>query len=196
MAIITTEDLAAYLRNELPTEDYPDLDGVRQTAEDLAEDICGRRWVVATGTPSTRYYAPRTACQDLVRIHDCVSITSVTNDGQAVPLWASSTGGYQREPLNAMDWTGEARPYEGIRYIGSRWRFDNYRATVAVTADWGWAAIPAQVERAVYVLARDIWNFRDSQNTVGFEEFLRAKAMQLLKRYRREEAKAGIGGPR
>lgn len=194
MALFTTEELASYLRNEIPTEDYADLTGVASATESLITKVSGRKWVVASGS-STRYYAPRTAYQDLIRIHDCTSVTSVTNDGTAVPSWASSTGGYQLEPINGMDWAGESRPYESIRYIGSRWKFDNYRATVAVTATWGWAAIPEQVVRAGYVIAKDMWEFRNAQNAAGFEEFIEAKAKMLLKGYRREEAKAGIGGP-
>lgn len=194
MALFTTEELAAYLRNEIATEDYADLTEVASATESLITKVSGRKWVVASGS-STRYYAPRTAYQDLIRIHDCTSVTSVTNDGTTVPSWASSTGGYQLEPINGLDWAGESRPYEGIRYIGSRWKFDGYRATVAVTATWGWAAIPEQVVRAGYVIAKDMWEFRNAQNAAGFEEFIEAKAEMLLKGYRREEAKAGIGGP-
>lgn len=194
MALFTTEELASYLRNEIPTEDYADLEGVASSTESLITKVSGRKWVVASGS-STRYYAPRALHQDLIRIHDCTSVTSVTNDGTAVPVWASSTGGYQLEPINGLDWAGESRPYESIRYIGSRWKFDNYRATVAVTATWGWAAIPDQVVRAGYVIAKDMWEFRNAQNAAGFEEFIEAKAKMLLKGYRREEAKAGIGGP-
>lgn len=194
MALFTTEELASYLRNEIPTEDYADLEGVAASTESLITKVSGRKWVVASGS-STRYYAPRAVGQDLIRIHDCTTVTSVLNDGTAVPVWASSTGGYQLEPINGLDWAGESRPYEGIRYIGSRWAFDNYRATVAVTATWGWAAIPDQVVRAGYVIAKDMWEFRNAQNAAGFEEFIEAKAKMLLKGYRREEAKAGIGGP-
>ena len=195
MALFTTEDLAAYLRNELPTEDYDDLTGVATATESLVTKVSGRKWVVASGS-STRYYSPRAIGQDLIRIHDCTAVSAVTNDGVAVPAWSSSTGGYQLEPINGIDWAGESRPYESIRHIGSRWAFDNFRATVAVTATWGWPAIPDQVIRAGYAIAKDMWEFRNAQNAAGFEEFIEAKAKMLLKGYRREEAKAGIGGPR
>jgi hypothetical protein len=195
MSIITTEDLASFLRNEIPTDDYPDLDNVRVSAESMVGKVTGRSWAVATGTPSLRRYAPRAMNQDLIRIHDCVSVTSVTNDGETVPVWSTSLGGYQLEPINGLDWAGEVRPYESIRYIGSRWKFDSYRATVAVTADWGWAALPPQVVRATFVLARDMWEFRNAENTAGLEAFVEDKAKLLLKGYRREEAKSGIGGP-
>lgn len=195
MSIITTEGLASFLRNEIETDDYPDLDNVRVSAESMAAKVTGRSWTLATGTPTLRRYAPRAQNQDLIRIHDCVSVTSVTNDGQTVPVWSSSLGGYQLEPINGLDWAGEVRPYESIRYIGSRWKFDHYRATVAVIADWGWATLPSQVVRATYVIAKDMWEFRNAENTPGFDAFIEDKAKLLLKGYRREEAKAGIGGP-
>ena len=195
MDLFTVEELADYLRVETATEDYADIEGVGDATESLLTKVSGRKWFVATGTTSTRRYAPRNTRSDLIRIHDCVSVASVTNDGETVPVWASSTGGYQLEPLNGLDWAGETRPYEGLRYIGSFWKFDSYRATVAVTADWGWAAIPEQVKRAAYVIAKDMWSFRHTDNTAGLEEFLENKARLLLKGYRREEAKSGIGGP-
>ena len=192
---MTTEELASFLRNEIATEDYPDLENVRQSAESMTAKVTGRSWTLATGTPSTRYYAPRAVGQDLIRIHDCVSVTSVTNDGTTVPVWATATGGYQLEPINGLDWAGETRPYQSIRYIGSRWKFDNYRATVAVSANWGWSVLPSQVVRATYAIAKDFWAYRNSENTAGFEAFIEDKAKLLLKGYRREEAKSGIGGP-
>lgn len=189
MAILTVEDAMSYLRIDAPAE-YDDVAGIVSTVEDLLESICGRKWVVASGS-STRYYAPR-SLTDTIRIHDAVSVTSVSNDGDALSVASSTTSGYQLEPVNGMDWTGEARPYETIRYVNGRWRFDGYRATVAVTASWGWSAIPDQITRAALVLARDVHSYRDQP---GLDEFLRSKAMGLCKRYRREEAKAGIGGP-
>lgn len=191
MAIITADEVMTYLRHEV-TEDIGDVAGVVATVEDLCESVCGRKWVVASGS-SVRYYAPRSRT-DVIRIHDAVSVTSVTNDGQALSVASSTTSGYQLEPLNGIDWTGEARPYESIRYINHEWKFDGYRATVAVTGSWGWVAIPEQVKRGALVLAKDVWTYRD-QPPAGLDEFLYKKAAMLLKRYRREEAKAGIGGP-
>lgn len=194
MPLLTIGELASYLRNEIPSDDTFDLEGVLVSTESLITKVSGRKWELASDTPSTRYYAPRATGQDLIRVHDCVTVTSVVNDTTTVAAWASSTGGYQLEPLNGMDWAGEARPFESIRYIGSSWKFDNYRATVAVTATWGWASIPVQVTRAALVLAKDMWTFRNVENS-DFETFLEDKARMLLKGYRREEAKAGIGGP-
>lgn len=194
MAIVSVYEVMQYLRVEATSEES-DIAGMVATVEDLLESVCGRKWVVASGT-STRLYSPRSPNQDMIRIHDAVSVTSVTNDGEALSVATSSVSGYQLEPVNSMDWTGETRPYEGIRYINNRWKFDGYRATVAVTASWGWAAIPDQIHRAALVLCKDAWTYRNAPDAAaGLDGFLRSKAMELCKRYRREEAKAGIGGP-
>lgn len=194
MAIITPEQLRDYLRIEVADE-YPDLVGVVATVEDLLESICGRKWEVASGS-STRYYSPRAVGQDMIRIHDATAVTAVTDNGVALSVASSTVSGYQLEPINAMDWTGEARPYETIRYINNRWTFDGYRATVGVTATWGWAAIPEQIKRAALVLGKDVWTYRDQPDAANLDQFLRDKARMLVGRYRREEAKAGIGGPK
>jgi hypothetical protein len=194
VAILTRDGLKDYLRIEIASDENDDLEGVVDATESLLRKVSGRTWTVASGSPSARKYIPRGPRTDLLRIHDCVSITSVSNDGETVPIWSTSTGGYQTEPVNGLDWAGESRPIEGIRYIGSWWKFDHYRATVTVTADWGWSAIPPQVERAAYVLAKDIWTFRGQPPAPGVEEYLENRARVMLNGYRREEAKAGIGG--
>lgn len=197
LSLPTTEDYKAYLRIEMPTEEDSDIDGVRLSTESLIRKVSGRSWTIAGDAATTRFFAPRADRQDLVRIFDCVAVTAVTNDGESVPLWTRQTGGYQLEPLNGLDWTGEPRPFESVRYINKWWKFDGYRQTVAVTARWGWAEIPEQVVRAHYVIAKDMWLMRrQDQIAAGFEEVLEAKAKLLLKGYRREEAKAGIGGAR
>ena len=44
MALFTPEELATYLRNEIPTEDYPDLANVASSAESLVTKVSGRKW--------------------------------------------------------------------------------------------------------------------------------------------------------
>lgn len=195
-SLVTTEEFQAYIRDEQGVLEYADANDCVEVAEQMLEDICGRKWVAASEATSTRVYAPR-SWSDIIRIHDCTTITAVTNDGTTV-----APSAYQLEPLNGLDWSGETRPYETIRYIGNFWAFDNYRATVAVTATWGWPAIPDQIKRATLILAKDIAVHRDVNfGTIGSTDTGPVRARQaplirdLTRRYRREEAKVGIGGP-
>lgn len=191
MSIVDLNTFKDYLRDEGTGRNNVDLQGVLDATDGLLEDICGRKWVVAS-TASTRYYAPR-SWTDVIRIHDCTTVTAVVNDTTTI-----AAADYQLEPLNGLSLMGGAVPYEQIRYIGKYWRFDNYRATVAVTATWGWPAIPEAIKRAVLVLGKDIVMHQDIRFGVVVD-FVKARQAPLIrdltKRYRREEAKAGIGGP-
>ena len=72
----SVEDLADYLRVvETAVDDYDVLDGVRLYTQSLIRKVTGRTWTVASGSASTRVYAPRAVGQDLIRIHDCVTVT-------------------------------------------------------------------------------------------------------------------------
>lgn len=195
MTLISVEEFKDYTRNELSL-DYDETVGVLEATDDLLADLCRRRWVVAGSTATARSYSPR-SWSDSIRIHDCTEVTAVTAQGVAV---ASSE--YQLEPLNGLDWAGNARPYEQMRRVGSHWPFDDFRATVTVTAKWGWPSIPAQIKRAAFVLAKDITMHRDlAFGTIIVPDIAALRVRQsslitdLVKSYRRPEAMGGIGGP-
>ena len=195
MSIVALATFKDYLRDEIGGAEDAELQSCLDATDELLEDICGRRWVVASGS-TTRYYAPR-GWSDVIRIHDCTAVTAVTNDGVTI-----AAADRQSEPINGLSLAGSSVPYEQIRYINSRWRFDGFRATVAVTGTFGWSAIPQAIERAALVIGKDIVAYRDIKfGTAGFTDVSAVRARQaplikeLAKRWRREEAKAGIGGP-
>lgn len=116
-------------------------------AEELVGDLTARYFTVATGTESTRTYVP-TPGDPVLRIHDCVGVTVVTDDG------ATLTAGvdYQLEPVGA-NWSGTARPYTQIRRLGGTlWTLDDGKATASVDGDWGWTALPGRYTLAVKML--------------------------------------------
>lgn len=195
MTLISVDQFKDYTRNELHF-DYDEIVGVLETTDEFLADLCRRRWVVAGDTATTRHYAPRSAT-DTIRFHDCVAVSTIAVAGETV-----DASEYQLEPLNGLDWAGNARPYEQARLIGARWPFDNFRATVAVTARWGWPAIPSLVTRAAFVLAKDISMHRDvAFGTIVVPDVAALRIRQaslitdLIKNYRRPEAMGGIGGP-
>lgn len=196
MTLVTVQEFRDYTRNELSFDDA-EIAGVLAATDDLLADLCHRRWELATETTSTRYYAPR-SWSDVIRIHDCTTVTAVTASGAAV-----AASEYQLEPLNGLDWAGNSRPYEQMRRIGSYWPFDSFRSTVAVTATWGWPSIPEQVTRAAMVLAKDIAAHREiAFGTVVVPDVAALRVRQaslvsdLIKSWRRPEALGGIGGPK
>lgn len=167
-------------------------DAVIQAAIDAVElainSECARKFVVA-GAGSARTYAP--THPTLLNIHDCTSVSAVNNDGTTVTAVSGGIG-YQLEPF-APKWSGETFPYSQIRLLGgATWATDNGRATVSVTATWGWAtAIPAAITDATKIMAADLLEQRDVRNgVIGFTELavVRMRAnpsvMMLLAPYR------------
>jgi hypothetical protein len=195
MTIVSVEEFSDYTRDEI-TANEAEMEAILDATDELLADICHRQWVVASAA-STRKYAPR-SWSDSIRIHDCTTVTAIVADGEAVSL-----ADCQLEPLNGLDWAGNARPYEQIRLIGQQWPFDDFRATVEVTATWGWPEIPAAVKRAALVLGKDIAAHRNLSfgatfmPDVGGVRVRQATLINdLIRNFRRPEAAAGIGGPR
>ena len=170
--IVDLASLKTYLRNEGVAYDDQGLVNAELTAEVLLADITGRTWNVATGTPSARLYVPRG--DDVLRIHDCVSVTSVVAGTSSI----SSTA-YQLEPVNQLTWSGQYRPYEQIRMIYGFWYQYGRKATISVTADWGWSAFPSPIVEAAKVLTKDVLAHRDVKfGLVGITDYGGVRARQ------------------
>jgi len=156
-------------------------------AEEAIGDELARYIAVASGTATVRLYVPDSG-SSILRIHDCVAITSVTDDGS---LLTAST--YQAEPVTV--WSGAAEPYTQVRLLGGTFTSANGEATISVVADWGWAALPFRYVEAVKILSADIIDQKDIRNGVaGFADFgavrvrENATVVKLLARLRRAES--------
>ena len=190
MRYLTTEQIKAYCRNEKPTEDDEWLEIAGDAAEDSVDTSLQRRVALAASTATTRTYRPTS--WDRLRIHDCTEISAVSNDGATVLPAA-----YQLEPLNGLTWAGESVPYEEIVLpSGGLWIIDGRRATVTVTAKWGWPAIPQRILQAALVVAKEYVVNRDEVKLglVGFSDVGGVVARtnpivkEVIKDYRRVEA--------
>jgi hypothetical protein len=195
VTIVSSTEFTDYVRDEI-LANGAEVEAILEATDELLADICHRKWEIA-GDASPRVYAPR-SWSDSIRIHDCTTVTAITANGAPVSL-----GDCQFEPLNNLDWAGNARPFEQIRLVGQQWPFDNFRATVEVTATWGWPTIPARIKRAALVLGKDIGKHRDlSFGTAVVVDYGALRVRQatliddLVHNFRRPEAAAGIGGPR
>lgn len=161
MSIVTAEDMKTYLRSD----QYPDeafVTGALIAAHSTFYNMCGRTFEIADTVATPRSYVP--SWTDILRIHDCASVTSILSGGTAVT-------GYQLEPVGPT-WAGETRPYEQVRLFATWWLGNNWRlaeASIVVTAKWGWPATPAPAVEAVKVLCKDIVGNRDIRS--GFVSF-------------------------
>ena len=91
--------------------------------------------------------------------------TDEGDTGSYSTVW--TTADYQLEPLNGVVSGEQGWPYYQIRAIGTR-RFPCYRrATLRVTAKWGWMAIPSPVREACLLMAEETAKLADSPFGVG-----------------------------
>lgn len=162
---LTEIELKTYVRSELTTEDSVYTAAIN-TAEGIFDNACGRRFDVADPAVSTaRTYIPSGGHVQL--IHDAVAIVSVVDNGA---LLVAGTD-YQAQPLNALSQAGETVPYFALRRLGYYYRrwYNWYgipnSASITVTARWGWQAIPSLVKESCKIIAKDVFNQR---NTSGF----------------------------
>lgn len=81
-----------------------------------------------------------------------VIVTDDDGDGVFESTWTATD--YQLEPLNGIRGGMPGWPFWMIRAAGwSRRFFGTRRANVRVTAQWGWAAVPAGIKEATLAVA-------------------------------------------
>lgn len=163
MAIVELADFQHYIRDAQITADASTLDVDLRAAEGMVRAHCHRDFTLAGDTPTARVFVPLSC--ELLNIDDAVQVTAVSNDGTA-------TTGYQLEPLNGRDQAGNTVPYTALRLTSGAWVSDGQRATVSVSARWGWDAYPDDVVDAVKIMAKDLaWQRELKGDVAGFGDF-------------------------
>jgi len=186
---VLLNEFLEYGRNEILGTDDAILQAGLNAAEQMINEFCGRSFTVAGDTATARSYMVAGWGLNVLRIHDCTQVTLVTEDGATV-----AAADYQTEPLT-VSWSGMTVPIEQLRHLNGSWLWDAGRATVTVTAKWGWSETPASIKTATLIIAKDIVQQRNTSSGVaGFGEFgavrvrMNPIAMQLLQPFRRAEA--------
>jgi hypothetical protein len=120
------------------------------------DTLTGRQFATHTGAATARYFRP-TSCST-VWIDDAYEITAVAVDsgdtGTYSETWTASTH-YDTDPANGVGPDGQTGwPVTTLRAVGGlTFPTGNRRRAVKVTAKWGWAATPADVKEATFLLA-------------------------------------------
>lgn len=178
------------------TNDDVAIDSALATSTRAIEGVAGRQFNDA-GVASARIYYP----DDLVTIttHDFSTLSSLAVDFSNSGTYSSviASGNYQLEPLNGVVDGTPGFPFYRIRAIQTWlpmwWTSIGYpRASVQVTAQWGWAAVPTPVIEACLMLAEDQFKRKDAPwgiagtGTYGLVRVREdPKVMALLNRYMR-----------
>lgn len=171
-AYATVDDLKGYLN-------IPDaVDDVELTAALAAvsrgiEKFCRRQFNKAT-TATARLFAPgRCALATVDDFHTTTGLIIATDpggDGAFDATWAASD--YQLEPLNGIADGEQGWPYYRIRTLRQTFPASTGRASLQVTAQWGWAAVPDPVHQACRVLASETFKLADAPfGVAGFGEY-------------------------
>lgn len=167
MPIVDQADFIEYVGSEIYAN-QPWLAASLNAAEYAIKHHCHRDFTVAGATATVRVFRPPVYC-DVLYVDDFSTDVGLVVADNAVTV---ADADYELEPLNGLDETGSTVPYTAIRRVAGSWYWNGNRASVSVTAKWGWVAVPADVVEACVVLAKDLAALRDARfGVAGFGEF-------------------------
>lgn len=164
------------------------------------ERHCNRQFNNA-GSASARHFRPATP--HAVQVDDFHTTTGlvvksdVGDDGTYETTWAATD--FDLYPLDGIVDGQTGWPYRKIVAVESRTFPCNRRPSVQVTANWGWATVPTDIEQAALIQATHILGRKFSHNgLVGQGEFvfrvanrLDPDVRELLEPYRRHAVLVG-----
>lgn len=153
-------------RMKIPAADTQDDDRLTQAVTAASrgiERVCKRQFNRAEEA-TVRTVAP---------LRDRLLITPDfhTDDGLAVATDSAADGTFattlnpadlQLEPLDGVQDGIEGWPYWRIRAVGASAFPRTERASVRVTAQWGWAAVPADIKEACLIAAAELFKLVDA----------------------------------
>jgi hypothetical protein len=169
---ITRVQLKSYLKI-VDTDDDAQLDVAVADISRGIEDYTGRQFNTASGVTARVYEPRRDGCllvDDFSTTTGLVVAADTSGDGTyATTLTASQ---YELRPLNGIVRGQTGWPYWEIWPVNYSWPSSWVRAPLRVTALWGWAAVPAPVTQAAYILANDTFGLRTARfGVAGFDNF-------------------------
>ena len=168
-----------------------DLERSVEAASRMIDDYCGR-FFYDTGSATAKEFRARDGfvihVPDFHTTTGLVVKTDTSDDGTFDTTWDATD--FQVEPTApAPGWPWEriaALDYNLFPTLGRR-------ARVQITARWGWAAIPTEVEQTCLIVAGELWRRKDAPFGVAFGaggDVARLSSTEMpmlarLKRYKR-----------
>lgn len=182
----TSDQLKVYIgQATADSTDNSRITDALNSASRSIEKFCHRQFNTA-GSASARVYYPDgyclTAVDDFSTTTGLVVKTDEDGDGTYETTWTVSTD-FQLEPLNGVVDGETGWPWWQLRTVGAK-RFpcvySDQVAPLQVTANWGWAAVPANVKQACLILASNYFRLAGAPfGVAGFDQFgpIRVKNM-------------------
>lgn len=153
------------------------LEDALQSASKEIERLCNRQFNNSEAAPTARVYKPTTwttaLVDDFLTTTGLIIKTDVTGDGTFETTWTTSD--YELFPLNGIvEGQGEWPYYKIVSVLGERFPINRTgrKATVEVTAKWGWASVPAPIKQACLLMAAETFQLKDAPlGVAGMGEF-------------------------
>lgn len=194
---ILLEELKDYMKMTGSSQDDDKLQNAMQDASVGINGFCNRQFNRTT-TASLRKY-------DLTASGIAVVDDFWTTDELVVSLDGSTLtedSDYELRPLNGVVDGEPGWPYWRIKLLGFRsniQRYCNSGARLQVTAQWGWASVPAPVKQACFIMAAETFQLKDAPLGVAgadaFGTVMRVRnnpmASNKLARYVRDKVLVG-----
>ena len=199
---VTLVELKDYL-GVTDTEDDTVLTSSLAAASAGINDVCGRQFNDA-GVVTARVFRPRD--REVCRVDDfstsigLVVKTDLDGDGVFEQTWTAAD--YELQPLNGVVAGVPGWPYEKIVAVGSSLYFPCGRpgytaawrghwstrraASVQVSAQWGWYAVPEAVKTVCKITAAELSKLKDAPfGVAGFDQYgaVRVRANPVAMRY-------------
>lgn len=160
----------------LADTDYDaEVAAVASSASREVERFCHRQFN-KDAAPAARKFIPTRPglciTDDFYTTTGLIVQTDDSLDGTFARTWAIDVD-YELQPLNGVVDQIPGFPFWKIVAIGQQ-GFPGHptRATVKVTASWGWATVPAPVIEAVKMIASDSFQYKDTRMGVaGADQF-------------------------
>lgn len=153
----TLAELQAYLpsgTSDLVTQ----LSDSLATASRSIDKATGRRFWADTAATSRLFYPnpdrwSRTLVDDFYTTTGLIVEVDASGDGVFETTYTSAD--YELSPLNGVVDGEDGWPYYRIRPVNWTWTCNPLRASLRVTAKWGWTAVPSAVKTACVILATE-----------------------------------------
>lgn len=170
----TRPELKARLRIDLTdTQDDDRLDSALNAASRDVERFTSRQFNMAT-LASPRQYVPldpfTVHVDDFHTTTDLVVETDSTGDGTFSKTLTASQ--FQPSPRNGIVDGQPGWPFWRIFTRSGLFPLEYREATVQVTAQWGWEAVPAPIVEATLIQAEELFKLADAPfGVAGFGDF-------------------------
>lgn len=171
----TLAEIKDYLSITATSFDDELADALASASEEIERST--NRQFNKTTTATARVFVPdQYGCVRADDFHTSTGFvlkTDESGDGTFETTWTSAD--YELFPLNGVVNGQTGWPFNKIYATDNRWfpiNVTGRRGTVEVTAQWGWASVPAPVKQACLILAAETFQLKDAPlGVAGMGEF-------------------------